>query len=395
MNIPEPIYERMRVPDRQLIVSVPIQMDDGPIRFFTGYRVQHNSARGPTKGGIRYHPGVNLDEITALAALMTFKCALVNIPFGGAKGGVACDTKKMSREEIKKLTRRYTYEIGLIIGPDTDIPAPDMYTDAQVMAWMMDTYSMMKGYSVPGVVTGKPLCIGGSLCTDVATGIGLVEVLKEAVAHLGLKMDGLTVSIVGYGKVGVAASKFLSSQGAKVVGVADSRGAVYNPKGLNWVEVSKHKRKTRSVGGFSQAEDLTIEELLAQEVDVLIPAALEGLVNRNNVDNLKTKIIAEAANNPTTPGANEVLREKDIFLLPDILVNAGGVVVSYFEWVQDLQGFFWDEAEIVRRLKSIMTKAFKEVLAVSKEKGTDMRTSAMIVGVGRVAEAITVRGLYP
>jgi glutamate dehydrogenase (NAD(P)+) len=395
LNIPEPIYQKMRVPGRQLIVSVPVQMDDGSVRFFTGYRVQHNSARGPTKGGIRYHPCVNLDEMTALAALMTWKCALVNIPYGGAKGGVDCDTTKMSRDEIKRLTRRYTHEIGLIIGPESDIPAPDMYTDQQVMAWMMDTYSMMKGYSVPGVVTGKPIGIGGSLCTDVATGIGLVEVLKEAVPHLGLKMDGLTVSVVGYGKVGVAASKFLSNLGAKVVGVADSKGAVYNPRGLNWLEVSKHKRKTRSVRGFSEAEDLTIEELLAKEVDVLIPAALEGLINSNNVENLKIKIIAEAANNPTTPGADEVLREKGIFLLPDILANAGGVVVSYFEWVQDLQGFFWDEAEIVRRLNSIMTKAFKEVVKVSKEKGTDMRTSAMIVGAGRVAEAIAVRGLYP
>jgi glutamate dehydrogenase (NAD(P)+) len=395
LKIPEPVYQRMRAPGRSLCVSIPVMMDDGSVRFFSGYRVQHNSARGPTKGGIRYHPGVTLDEITALAALMTFKCAVVNIPYGGAKGGVACDTTKMSRDEIKRLTRRYTHEIGFVIGPESDIPAPDMYTDQQVMAWMMDTYSMMKGYSVPGVVTGKPICIGGSLCTDVATGIGLVEVLKKAVDHLGLKMDGLTVSIVGYGKVGVAAAKYLTNLGAKVVGVADSRGAVYNPRGLNWVDVSIHKRKTRSVQGYSQAEDLTIEELLCKEVDVLIPAALEGLINLNNVKDLKVKILAEAANNPTTPEADSVLREKDIFLLPDIMANAGGVIVSYFEWVQDLQGFFWDETEIVKRLQAIMTKAFKEVFDASKEKGTDMRTSAMIVGVERVAEAISVRGLYP
>jgi glutamate dehydrogenase/leucine dehydrogenase len=270
-----------------------------------------------------------------------------------------------------------------------------MYTDQQVMAWMMDTYSMMKGYSVPGVVTGKPVCIGGSLCTDVATGIGLVEVLKHSVEHLKLKMDGLTVSIVGYGKVGVAAAKFLTALGAKVIGVADSRGAVYNPGGLNWVEVSKHKRKTRTVEGYSEAEDLTIEELLRQKVDVLIPAALEGLITCDNVKDLNVKILAEAANNPTTPEADRVLRERDIFLLPDILANAGGVVVSYFEWVQDLQGYFWDEAEIVKRLKLIMTTGFKKVFDVSKEKKTDMRTSSMIVGVGRVAEAISVRGLYP
>jgi glutamate dehydrogenase/leucine dehydrogenase len=301
LKIPEPIHQRIRVPGRSLSVSVPVQMDDGSVRFFPGYRVQHNSARGPTKGGIRYHPDVTLDEMTALAALMTFKCALVNIPYGGAKGGVACDTTKMSRDEIKRLTRRYTYEIGLIIGPEADIPAPDMYTNEQVMAWMMDTYSMMKGYSVPGVVTGKPLCIGGSLCTDVATGIGLVEVLKETAAHLGLKMDGLTVSVVGYGKVGAAASRFLSSLGARVVGVADSKGAAYNPKGLDLEDLKKHKRESGTVVGVSKAEDLTIEELLRQDVDVLIPAALEGLINRNNVGDLNVKILAEAANNPTTP----------------------------------------------------------------------------------------------
>ncbi len=395
LKIPEPIYQRIRVPGRSLSVSVPVQMDDGSVRFFPGYRVQHNSARGPTKGGIRYHPDVTLDEITALAALMTFKCALVNIPYGGAKGGVACDTTKMSRDEIKRLTRRYTHEIGFIIGPESDIPAPDMYTNEQVMAWMMDTYSMMKGYSVPGVVTGKPLCIGGSLCTDVATGIGLVEALKETAAHLGLKMDGLTVSVVGYGKVGAAASRFLSSLGARVVGVADTKGAVYNPKGLDLEAVKKHKRESGTVVGLSKAEDLTIEELLRKDVDVLIPAALEGLINRNNAGDLNVKILAEAANNPTTPEADEVLSEKGIFVLPDILANAGGVVVSYFEWVQDLQGYFWDEAEIIRRLKSIMTKAFKEVLEVSKDKGTNTRTAAMILGMGRVAEAISVRGLYP
>jgi glutamate dehydrogenase (NAD(P)+) len=395
LDIPEAVYQRMRAPGRSLSVTVPVMMDDGKMEFFQGYRVQHNSARGPTKGGIRYHPGVNLDEITALAALMTFKCAVINIPYGGAKGGVACDTKKMSRDEIKRLTRRFTYEIGLVIGPESDIPAPDMYTDQQVMAWMMDTYSMMKGYSVPGVVTGKPVCIGGSLCTDVATGIGLVEVLKHSVEHLKLKMDGLTVSIVGYGKVGVAAAKYLTALGAKVVGVADSRGAVYNPGGLNWVEVSKHKRKTRTVEGYPEAEDLTIKELLRQKVDVLIPAALEGLITCDNVKDLNVKILAEAANNPTTPEADRVLRERDIFLLPDILANAGGVVVSYFEWVQDLQGYFWDEAEIVKRLKLIMTTGFKKVFDVSKEKKTDMRTSSMIVGAGSVAEAISVRGLYP
>lgn len=395
LNVHESIYQRMRSPGRSLSVTVPVMMDDGLVRYFPGYRVQHNSARGPTKGGLRYHPNVTLDEITALAALMTYKCAVVNIPYGGAKGGVACDTTKMSRNELKRLTRRYTYEIGFIIGPESDIPAPDMYTNQQVMAWMMDTYSMMKGYSVPGVVTGKPLCIGGSLCTEVATGIGLVEVLKLAVEHKNLKMDGLTVSIVGYGKVGAAIARFVSSMGAKVVGVADTKGAVYNPEGLNWMEVSKHKRKTRSVTGYPEAEDLTIEELLRKEVDVLIPAALEGLIHCDNVNDIKTRIIIEAANNPTSPEADRVLRERDIFVLPDILANAGGVVVSYFEWVQDLQGYFWDEEEIVKRLKLIITKAFKEVIRVSEEKKTDMRTSAMILGVGRVAEAISVRGLYP
>ncbi|MBI5599793.1 MAG: Glu/Leu/Phe/Val dehydrogenase [Deltaproteobacteria bacterium] len=395
LGLPDHIYNRLRHPRRALTVSVPVKMDDGSVSFFTGYRVQYNTARGPAKGGIRYHPEVNLDEVTALAALMTWKTAIVDIPFGGAKGGVACDTKKMSKAEIERLTRRYTYEIGHLIGPESDIPAPDMYTDEQVMAWIMDTYSMMKGYSVPGVVTGKPVAIGGSLGRNRATSEGLVVVLVEAVRELGLRMEDLRVSIIGVGKAGAAAAEILSGLGAKIVGVADSKGAAYNPKGLNVKKLLEHKEESGTVRGFKGAEEMTVDELLGRDSDVLIPAALEGQINEKNAGSIKAKIIAEAANNPTTCEADEILNEKGVFFIPDVLANAGGVVVSYFEWVQDLQRYFWDENEINRRLHGIMTKAFKEVYGVHREKKLNMRTAAMVVGVGRVAEAVSLRGLYP
>ncbi|MEE9613718.1 MAG: Glu/Leu/Phe/Val dehydrogenase [Thermodesulfobacteriota bacterium] len=395
LDLPGPIYRRLRIPRRSLTVSVPVRMDNGEVSFFTGYRVQYDMARGPFKGGIRYHPGVTLEEITALAALMTWKCALVDIPFGGSKGGVACDATGMSRDELKALTRRYTYEIGPFIGPETDIPAPDMYTDEQVMAWIMDTYSMMKGYTVPGVVTGKPLCLGGTVGRRGATATGLVILLEETVRHLGLAMKDLTVSIVGYGKVGAVAAGLLHGMGAKVIGVADSKGAIYNPGGLDVELLSAHKAETGGVSGFREAEELTIEELIASEADVLIPAALEGQINASNAGKLRVKILAEAANNPTTTEADAIIKGKDIFVLPDVLANAGGVVVSYFEWVQGLQRFFWKEKEVCDRLREIMTSAFEEVLSVAAEKKTDTRTAAMILGVKRVAEAVRVRGLYP
>ncbi len=395
LNLPEEIYRRLIHPKRSLTVSVPVRTDDGRIEFFQGYRVQYDTARGPSKGGIRYHPDVTLDEITAFAALMTWKCAIANIPFGGAKGGVACDTKKLSIGEIERLTRRYTYEIGLVIGPETDIPAPDMYTDEQTMAWMMDTYSMMKGCAVPGVVTGKPLCIGGSLGRKKATAAGLVTLLVETAREFGMNMDDLTVSIIGFGKVGAPCAEFLSALGARIIGVADSKGAVYNPGGLDVKGLSRHKEESGSVTGFAGAEDITLDDLIRKEVDVLIPVALEGQINEDNVEELNVKIVAEGANNPTTLGADMVLRDKKVFVIPDVLGNAGGVVVSYFEWVQSLQMYFWDEAEVHRKLESIMKKAFTDVLKVHKEKNVDMRTASMIVGVGRVAEAVSTRGLYP
>lgn len=395
LNLPPAIYRRLKTPRRSLIVSVPVHMDDGTVEFFEGYRVQYDFARGPAKGGVRYHPKVCLDEITALAALMTWKCAVVDIPFGGAKGGVACDPTSMSRDEIKRLTRRYTYEIGIIIGPESDIPAPDVYTDEQVMAWMMDTYSMMKGYSVPGVVTGKPVCIGGSLGRTKATSAGLVTTVLEALKYLNTPLEGLTVSVLGFGKVGYNAAKILFDLGAKVIGVADSKGAIYNPQGLNIDEVAKHKKAFDTVQGYKNSENLTIDELLSIECDLLIPAALEGQINSSNVNKIKTRILAEGANNPVTPDADRVLNGKGVFILPGLLANAGGVVVSYFEWVQDLQRFFWNESEIDAKLNTIMKKAFKEVFAISKDKGCDMRTAATILGVKRVAEAVMVRGLYP
>ncbi len=372
-----------------------MQLDNGTVSFFTGYRVQYDFARGPAKGGIRYHPKVNLDEITALAALMTWKCGVVDLPFGGAKGGVACDPTVMSRDEIKRLTRRYTYEIGIIIGPESDIPAPDVYTDEQVMAWMMDTYSMMKGHSVPGVVTGKPVSIGGSQGRSRATSSGLVTTVMEALKHLGMSVEGLTVSVLGFGKVGFHAAKILSDAGAKVIGVADSKGAIYNPQGLDINDVAMHKSKIDTVQGYREADNLTVDELISIDSDVLIPAALEGQIHSGNAGRVRAKIIAEGANNPLTIEANSILTEKGTFIIPDILANAGGVVVSYFEWVQDLQRFFWNEEEVDARLNTIMRKAFHEVLSISNEKNIDMRTAAMVLGVKRVAEAVAVRGLYP
>jgi glutamate dehydrogenase (NAD(P)+) len=395
LKLPPAIYERLRTPRRSLTVSCPIQMDDGSVRFFTGYRVQYDFARGPAKGGVRYHPAVNMDEITALAALMTWKCAVVDIPFGGAKGGVACDPTKMSRSEKQRLTRRYTYEIGVIIGPESDIPAPDVYTDEQTMAWMMDTYSMMKGYSVPSIVTGKPVCIGGSLGRTRATSEGLVITTVEALKHLGLALPDLRVTILGFGKVGYHAAKILYDMGARVIGLADSKGAIYNAKGLDVDAATDHKKKSGELNGFKDSESMTIDELLAIESDVLVPAALEGQINRNNVNGIKTRIIAEGANNPVTNEADEVLKDKGVFMLPGVLANAGGVVVSYFEWVQDLQRYFWNETEINDRLRTIMSRSFKEVLAIATEKKIDMRTAAMVLGVKRVSEAVMVRGLYP
>lgn len=395
LNLAPAIYNRLRCPRRSLIVSLPVRMDNGEVGYFEGYRVHYNTARGPAKGGIRYHPDLTLNETITLAALMTWKCAVVDVPFGGAKGGVACDTTKMSRDEIKKLTRRYTYEIAMLIGPESDIPAPDMYTNEQVMAWIMDTYSTIKGYSVPGVVTGKPVCIGGSLGRKTATSQGLVTVLLEAVKHLGLPQTGLTISIIGFGNVGIGAADILHAKGMRIVGLADSKAAIYNPRGLDINVVKKHKSDKKYLAGFKGADEISVDELIGLKCDVLIPAALEGQINSKNANNVKARIIAEGANDPTTREADAILNEKGVLILPDILANAGGVVVSYFEWVQDIQRFFWQEDEIQKKLEGIMVKAFKHVLAISQDKKVDMRTAAMILGVGRVAEASAIRGLYP
>lgn len=395
LTLPEEVYERLGTPRRSLTVSIPVRMDDGTVRFFKGYRVQYDFARGPSKGGVRFHPLVTLDEITTLAALMTWKCAVVDIPFGGAKGGVECDTTKMSVGEKERLTRRYTYEIGGFIGPELDIPAPDMYTDEQTMAWMMDTYSMMKGYIVPGVVTGKPVCIGGSLGRGRATSLGLVTIVLEALKHLNMKVEGLNVIVLGFGKVGLHAAQIFFDLGAKVIGLADSKGAIFNEDGINVNAAIAHKKETGALTGMKGAGASTLEALLAARTDVLIPAALEGMIHRGNATSVNARIIAEGANNPVTNEADEILIKKGVFMLPGILANAGGVVVSYFEWVQDLQRFFWNEEEINARLKIIMTKSFKEVLAISIDKKTDMRSAAMILGVERVAKAVMVRGLYP
>ena len=395
LNLPPALYHRLRSPRRSLIATIPVRMDDGSVCYFEGYRVHYNTARGPAKGGIRYHPNVSLDEMITLAALMTWKCAVIDVPFGGAKGGIACDSTKMSRNEIKRMTRRYTHEIAMLIGPESDIPAPDMYTNEQVMAWIMDTYSTIKGYSVPGVVTGKPVCIGGSLGRKTATSQGLVTVLLETIKYLGLSAKDLTASIIGFGNVGAAAAEILYEKGMRIVGLADSRAAIYNQKGLDINAVKKHKADTKSLAGFKGAEQVSVEELIGLKCDVLIPAAVEGQINSKNANRIKARIIAEGANDPTTREADAILNDKGVFVLPDILANAGGVVVSYFEWVQDIQRYFWHEDEIQKRLEGIMTKAFKHVLTIALDKKVDMRTAAMILGVGRVAEASAVRGLYP
>lgn len=390
------IYEKLRHPKRSLIVSVPIRMDDGSVKVYTGYRVQYDMARGPAKGGIRYHPEVDLDEVIALAATMTWKCALMNIPFGGAKGAVNCYPREMSAGELERVTRRYTSEIVNIIGPETDIPAPDMGTDEQTMAWIMDTYSMQMGYSVPEIVTGKPIAVGGSRGRTDATGRGLVFTVIDAVRHLGLSLSDTTCAIQGFGKVGFYAAKFLHESGAKVIAVSDVTGGVYDPNGLDPLALQEFARgHGGSVVGFPGADAVSNAELLELPVDVLIPAALGHQIRADNAPRLKCRILAEGANVPTTPEADEILADKQIFVIPDILANAGGVTVSYFEWVQSLQKYFWNEAQVNASLKEIMYTAFREVLQVSVDRKLDMRTAALMVGIGRVAEAVRLRGIYP
>jgi glutamate dehydrogenase (NAD(P)+) len=395
LALEEGLRETLRVPKRELSVNFPVRMDDGRVKVFQGFRVQHNVARGPGKGGIRFHQATDLDEVRALAMWMTWKCAVVDIPFGGAKGGVVCDPKHLSLAELERLTRRYTSEISVIIGPDRDIPAPDVNTTPQVMAWLMDTYSQQAGYSVPAVVTGKPLAIGGSRGRNEATGRGCVHTVEQAACHVGLDLDGARVVVQGFGNAGSIAARFLQDLGCKVVGVSDSRGAVYAPQGLNARHAVEHKARTGSVVGLAETEPVSDAELLELPCDILVPAALENQITGWNADRIRARLIAEAANGPTTPEADQILRDRGVFVIPDILCNAGGVTVSYFEWVQDLQNLFWREEEVNRRLREVMTDAFDAVMAKALAFDVDLRTAAQMLAISRVAEAAQVRGLYP
>ncbi len=395
LGLPDSMRQVLRAPKRQLTVSVPTLMDDGSVRVFEGYRVQHNIARGPAKGGIRYHPKVTLDEVKALAFWMTWKCATLGLPFGGGKGGVACDPKKMSRGELERMTRRYASEIAILIGPERDIPAPDVYTDAQTMAWVMDTYSMTVGYSALGVVTGKPVELGGSLGRAEATARGALFCIREACQAIRKPLRGATVAVQGFGNAGGTLARLLHEEGARVVAASDSRGGVYMSRGLDLAAIVAHKRETGSLIGVKGADRITNEELLETKCDILVPAALENQITTRNASRLRTRIVAEAANGPTTPGADRVLQDRGVFVIPDILCNAGGVTVSYFEWAQDLQRFFWEELEVAKQLERFMKRAFHEVFETSKRHKIDMRGAAYMLAVARVADATRVRGLFP
>jgi glutamate dehydrogenase/leucine dehydrogenase len=382
-------------PNRTLTMTLPLKTDDGRLVVFEGYRVQHNSARGPCKGGIRYHPNVTLDEVKALASWMTWKCATVSIPFGGAKGGIICDPKQLSLNELERLTRRYAYEIAAIIGPDKDIPAPDVYTDAQVMAWIMDTYSMTHRTNTPGIVTGKPVFLGGSFGRNEATARGCFFVIRAAAEMLGIALRGARVAIQGFGNAGSIAAKLLFDAGVKVLAVSDSKAGIFNSHGLNVDELLIYKKEFGTVKGFPGTEPISSEDLLEINCDILIPAALENQITLSNADRIKAKIVAEAANGPTTPGADDVLHRKGTIVIPDILANAGGVTVSYFEWVQDLQEFFWDEDEVNRRLEKVMVRSFTEVSKTARKYDTNMRIGAYALAIDRVATATRTRGIWP
>ncbi|MGA3191559.1 MAG: Glu/Leu/Phe/Val dehydrogenase [Candidatus Bathyarchaeia archaeon] len=382
-------------PKRSLIVSITVKMDDGNINVFTGCRVQHWDARGPFKGGIRYHPNVTFDEVTALAIWMTWKCAVVDIPYGGAKGGVCCNPKKMSKGELERLTRRFTTLLYDFIGPYRDVPAPDVYTDAQTMAWIMDTYSQIRGYSVPECVTGKPISVGGSEGRAEATSLGVVVCAREAAKQMGLKLRGATVAVQGFGNVGWNAAKIAYDLGSKVVALSDSVGGIYSARGLNPYDVYKHKSKTGSVINYKGSQNITNEDVLEAKCEILIPAALENQIKKTNADKIKAKIVVEGANGPTSPEADRALHEKGIVLIPDILANSGGVATSYFEWVQNLTREHWTLEDVNRKLEGKMIKAFNDVHKTAEKEESDMRTAALMLGVGRVAEAIKTLGLWP
>jgi glutamate dehydrogenase (NAD(P)+) len=395
LNLSQELGAILRAPKRELTVNFPVRMDDGRVEMFTGYRVQHNINRGPAKGGIRFDSNVSLDEVRALAMWMTWKCAVVNIPFGGAKGGVIVDPRKLSRTELERLTRRYATEIAGVIGPESDIPAPDVNTNPQVMAWIMDTYSMHKGYSVPAVVTGKPLSVGGSEGRMEATGRGVSVVTREACKALGIELKGARIIIQGFGNVGSISAKLLHEMGCKIVALSDIYGAIYNPDGIDVPLALRYVQEHGSLKGLPGSQPMDGMAALELPCDILIPAALEGQITFKNAGNIQAKLIVEAANGPTTTDADAILHERGIHVIPDILANAGGVTVSYFEWVQDLQHFFWAEDEINQRLESIMTRSFAAVQAKRDEQNCNYRMAAYLLAVSRVAEATQVRGIYP
>jgi glutamate dehydrogenase (NAD(P)+) len=388
------LYKVLRHPEKQIIVSCPVMMDSGEVEVFTGYRVLYNTSRGPAKGGIRFDMAVNLEEVKALAAWMTWKCAVVNLPFGGAKGGVICDPAKMSVGELERLTRRYTTGIVATLGPDSDVPAPDVNTNERVMAWVMDTYSMRMGHTVTAVVTGKPIEMGGSLGRREATGRGCMIVTKEALKHLGMPIQGATVAVQGFGNVGSVAAQLLAKEGCKVVAITDKTGGYHNPKGIDLEAALAHVRKTKHLEGFSGATPISNEDVLTLDVDVLVPAALENVITSKNASKIRAKIICEGANGPTTAGADHILDEKGIFVIPDILANAGGVTVSYFEWVQDRGGYFWAEDVVNQRLTDIMCNSFGDVLKLSQQHKVNMRTAAYMLSISRVATVHRLRGIY-
>ena len=395
MNLDPNILVQLKKPERVLMVSIPVKMDNGAVKVFTGFRSQYNTARGPAKGGVRYHPDVSLDEVKALSAWMTWKCAVVGIPYGGAKGGVICNPKEMSDGELERLSRRYIYEISSIIGPKKDIPAPDVYTTPKIMGWYVDTYNKLTGEASFSTITGKPLELWGSEGRGEATARGLSYTVEVATEKLNINPLGATAVIQGYGNAGSISAKLLHEQGYKIIAVSDSKGGAYNPQGIDPLEILDYKTKTSTVKGFPKAEFISNKDLLEIECDVLVPAALEGVITEKNANSIRAKIIAEAANGPTTPEADEILYQRGVFIIPDILANAGGVTVSYFEWIQGLYGYFWDEERVNRRLKKIMVRAFNEVLKIAQKEKIDNRTAAYIYAISQVAEAMKVRGIWP
>ncbi|HKP38955.1 MAG TPA: Glu/Leu/Phe/Val dehydrogenase [Pyrinomonadaceae bacterium] len=395
LELEESMRNVLRSAKRQLIVSIPVRMDGGETKVFEGYRVQHNIARGPAKGGIRYHPNVTLDEVKALASWMTWKCATVNIPYGGGKGGVVCDPKSMSKTELERLTRRYAFEIAPIIGPDRDIPAPDVYTDSQTMAWIMDTISMVHGHTELGVVTGKPISLGGSQGRHEATARGALYTIREACKVRGMRIQDARVAVQGFGNAGSIIARLLAQDGARIVAACDSKVGVYAEHGLDIQAVLKHKEETGSLRGLRGVKEIAPDDVLEVECDILCPSALENSITAANVAKVKTKIIAELANGPTTPAADRVFEAEGVTLIPDILANAGGVTVSYYEWVQDMYSFFWSEKRINQTLEDTMTDAYQKVHQTANRYGTDLRTGAYILAIDRVAEATRVRGIFP